>query len=81
MSTTSYTAYLPEPNLFTKKPGQDSSLRSLDNYSRRLDKQNRKLDDLNEVCLSNLDKCKNFCNIASNLYFFVFILKFILNTY
>ncbi len=68
MNRNSYTAYLPEPRVTTRKRESSANAYShLDDCFRRLDVYDRKLDHLNDECLTNLRKCNQYYTIARNL--------------
>ena len=68
MNKNSYTAYLPEPRVTTRKRESSANAYShLDDCFRRLDVYDRKLVHLNDECLTNLRKCNKYYTIARNL--------------
>ena len=68
MYKTHYTAYLPEPKTskYNRPKEADPSVIKLDEYTKRLDQKSRKLSKVDEVCLTNLDKCKLYYTSARN---------------
>lgn len=69
MNKITYTAYLPiVVSRDSRKRSQSSSIASgqLRDYTNRLDRYDRKLNDLDDTCLTNLDKCKIYYNSSQN---------------
>lgn len=76
-----YTAYLPEPRINIQRhrstdPESVRRCRELDDYTKRLDRQNYKLENLDDVCLSNLDKCNRYYNNSRKFLLIKFSPKF-----
>ena len=73
MNKSYYTAYLPTSRsglISTRAKATSStdtaSQQRLEDLDRRLDKNKKTLSQVDEVCVSNLDKCKRYFSIARN---------------